>query len=363
LLKYSTWDTVAAKMSGTAAVRRTTLKDIAQIAGVSVSTASLVLAGKAATRRISPEVEQRVREIARQRDYTPNLLVRSMQRGRTNVLSFYSSFRLREPNDLYMDRLSTAIERAAGEYGYDVLVHCDFRRSAEAFYRHVNGGLSDGLIFFGPAVEDQLLPLLRDSRLPTVLFNLMDEAGKLSSVTEDMADGMRQVAQLLLTLGHRRIGAITSAPHQRSDAVPRIALLRQYLAEQGVDLPEEHTVPIAESGNYPAGPALQALLNGPNPPTALFCWHDRVGYRVLEACDRVGIAVPERLSLIGYDGLHWPSVSPHVLASVVSDLDKIADTTVRLLDQLIRGEATTPVTRQFPVRVDRGTTLASPSIS
>src|SRR4029079_7846178 len=107
----------------------------------SVSTASLVLAGKAAPRRISPEVEERVREIARQRDYTPNLLVHSMQRGRTNVLSFYSSFRLRERNDLYMDRLSTAIERAAGGCGYDVLVHCDFRRSAEAFYRHITGGL------------------------------------------------------------------------------------------------------------------------------------------------------------------------------------------------------------------------------
>jgi LacI family transcriptional regulator len=82
---------------------------------------------------------------------------------------------------------------------------------------------------------------------------------------------------------------------------------------------------------------------------------------VLEACDRIGIAIPERLSLIGYDGLHWPSVSPHVLASVVSDLDTIADAAVRLLDQLIRGEATAPVARQFPVRVDHGTTLAPPS--
>jgi LacI family transcriptional regulator len=351
---------MAAKMAGTAAGRRTTLKDIAQLAGVSVSTASLVLAGKAKSGRISPEVEERVREIAQKQDYTPNLLVRSMQRGRTNVLSFYSSFRLRERNDLYMDRLSTAIERAAGEYGYDVLVHCDFRRSADAFYRHITGGLSDGLIFFGPAVGDPLLPLLRESRLPTVLFNLADEAGKLSCVTEDMADGVRQVVQALLTRGHRRIGAVTSPPG-RNDAATRIALLRRYLAEQEVELPDARIVPVTESGEHPAETALHALLDGPDPPTALFCWHDRVGYRVLEACDRLGIAVPQQLSLIGYDGLHWPSVSPHLLASVFSDLDTIADATVQLLDQLIRGEATAPVTRHFPVRVDRGTTLAPPS--
>jgi len=353
---------MTAKTAGMAAARRTTLKDIAQLAGVSVSTASLVLAGKAATRRISPEVEERVREIARQQDYTPNLLVHSMQRGRTNVLSFYSAFRLREPNDLYMDRLSTAIERAAGEYGYDVLVHCDFRRSDEAFYRHVTGGLSDGLIFFGPAVGDPLLPLLRESRLPTVLFNLSDEAGRLSSVTEDMAAGIRQVAQTLLALGHRRIGAITSAPDQRSDAAARVALLHEYLAKQGgVGLPGERIVPVTDKGKHPAEPALRTLLDQPNPPTALFCWHDRVGYRVLEACERLGIVVPQQLSLIGYDGLHWPSVSPHLLASVVSDLDTLADTAVRLLDELIRGEATGPVTRRFPVRLHRGTTLAPPS--
>src|SRR5438067_338234 len=105
---------------------RTTLKDIALLAEVSVSTASLVLAGKGAERRISAEVELRVREVARQQDYSPNLLVHSLQQGRTHVISFYSAFHNRERNDLYMDRVATAIERAAGQRNYDVLVHCDF---------------------------------------------------------------------------------------------------------------------------------------------------------------------------------------------------------------------------------------------
>src|SRR5689334_9952390 len=129
-------------MNDTASTRngRATLKDIARSAGVSVSTASLVLAGKGSERRISSEVEQRVREAARQQDYAPNLLVRSMQRGRTHVLSFYSAFHNREPNDIYMDRISSAIERAAGPLHYDVLVHCDFSRPVEELYRSLNGG-------------------------------------------------------------------------------------------------------------------------------------------------------------------------------------------------------------------------------
>src|SRR5439155_25572927 len=94
---------------------RSTLKEIAWEAGVSVSTASVVLSGKAAQRRISRAVQRRVQEVARQHDYSPNLLVRSLQEGRTHILSFYNAFGHRHRDDLHMDRLSTAIERAAGD--------------------------------------------------------------------------------------------------------------------------------------------------------------------------------------------------------------------------------------------------------
>ena len=330
---------------------RSTLKEIARLAGVSVSTASVVLAGKATVRRISPEVERRVREVAAQQDYSPNLLVRAMQQGRTHVLSFYSSFGHRDLNDLYMDRLSTAIERAAGACHYDVLVHCDFSRPADEMYRMLNGGRSDGLIFFGPTGAHPLLRLLRSSRLPVVLLNQVDEEGVLSSVSDDMQDGMRQVADELVALGHRRIGAVIGL-HPGPDALPRVAALRARLAAHGISLPDEWLITEREVGT---------LLTRPEPPTALFCWHDRAGYATLEECERLGIAVPEQLSFIGYDGLQWPSTSPHVLASVDVDLDTLAEAAVRLLDRLIQGEVEAPACRVFPVKLSRGTTLAPPS--
>src|SRR5258708_29080359 len=86
---------------------RSTLKEIAREAGVSVSTASVVLGGKAAQRRISHAVQRRVQEVARQHDYSPNLLVRSLQEGRTHILSFYNAFGHRHPDELYIDPLAT----------------------------------------------------------------------------------------------------------------------------------------------------------------------------------------------------------------------------------------------------------------
>jgi DNA-binding LacI/PurR family transcriptional regulator len=327
------------------------------MAGVSVSTASLVLAGKSADRRISREVEERVRVIAQQQDYNPNLLVKSMQRGQTHVLAFYSAFRRRERNDLYMDCLLTAVMREAGDRNYDVLTYCDFNRVPEDFYRHINGGLSDGLLFFGPIDTDPLLPLLRESRLPTVLLLHEDPEERLCSVVEDAQDGIRQIASRLVVAGHRLVAGTTSLPGEVTDSQRRITLLQEELLRRGISMPDTLIFPAAENGRYSVDVMLRSLMEMPERPTALFCWHDRIGYRILEGCDRLGIRVPEQLSLVGYDGLHWPSTSSHILTSVAVDIDTAAAAAVAMLTSQINGEAPSERRCRLPVRWEPGTTF------
>lgn len=338
---------------------RTTLSEVAKRAGVSRTTASLVLSGKASGHRISEETRRRVKEVAQELDYSPNLLVRSLQRGRTHVLSFFNAFRLRTVNDLYMDRLSTAIERAAGKLGYDVLVHCDFSRPPEETYRFLNGGRADGLLLFAPLPDDPLLPLLRRSRLPVVLVNACDEEGILSSVRDDVESGMRQVAEVLVRLGHRHVAAIIEEGSDFRDAIPRVRLLQRYLRELDSDLPEER---IASYWSERTG-VLAHLLSAPDPPTAIFCWRDWLAYRILEDCNQLGIEVPTQLSVIGYDGLHWPATTRHIAASVHVDLDRLAEAAVNLLHRIIVGEQETYADVAIPVEIQRGTTLDAPPVS
>ena len=217
---------------------RATLSEVALQAGVSATTASLVLGGKTARHRISEETHRRIMETAQQLDYVPNRLVHGMQRGSTQILSFFDGFRNRRINDLYRDRLTTAIEKAAGRHGYDILINCDFNRSPEEMYRYLNGGIVDGILFFGPMTEDPLLPYLRNSRLPTILLGAEDEEGILSSVRDDVVMGMRQVADRLYSLGHRHVLIPMVEPETNRDANARNMLLRKFLAEKGVTIPE-----------------------------------------------------------------------------------------------------------------------------
>jgi len=340
--------------------RRTTLRDIARRTGVSVSTASLVLSNKAAERRISSDVVERVQQAASALDYSPNLLVKSLRRGQTHVLSFLNGFRNRDAHDFYMDRLSTAIERAGGALGYDILVYCDFRRSEQEMYRNLNGGRSDGLIFFAPLPTDPLLGYLRASSLPTVLINREDESGVLTSVRDDVEDGIRQIAQELARLGHRRIAMLTNEGDANPDAHARVRLLRRCLADRNIAVPDSWIIPTVESDDASVSSTLRYLVNEADPPTAIFCWHDRLGYRVLEHCSTLGIPVPDQVSVVGYDGLRWPAKAPHILASVHIDLEQIAETTVRNLDNLIHGKETIAATRKVAGALMAGTTLAAP---
>ena len=107
------------------------------------------------------------------------------------------------------------------------------------------------------------------------------EAGILSAVSEDMPSGMCKIASELVALGHRCIAA-----------------LRRRLAEWNIPLPESWVIPMSDD-IVVLDDVLQTLMASPEPPAALFCWHDRVGYQMLEACERVGIAVPPQLTLAG----------------------------------------------------------------
>jgi DNA-binding LacI/PurR family transcriptional regulator len=340
---------------------RPTLSDIAAQAGVSVSTASLVLSDKAKQRRLSDDVVARVRKVAAELDYSPNLLVQSLQQGRTHTISFFNSFRTRSHDDMYMDRLSTAIEQAGGSLGYDILVYCVFERSVEETYRHLNGGRCDGLILFAASPDEPLLPYLRTSRLPVVLINAVDPGEALSYVKEDHVSGLSQVADRLIAFGHRRIAAMTNVPGGNRDADLRISLLRQFLAARGVPIPDRWIVCTDDDRYGDAEGALSFLMSEPEPPTAIFCWHDRLGYQVLEHCERLGIDVPSQLSLIGYDGLRWPAQARHVLASVQVDISGLAHEAIALLHQLIDGAITSPIGKELPVTITAGTTLARPS--
>jgi LacI family transcriptional regulator len=312
------------------------------------------MAGKAVQRRISPDVAARVQASASKRGFSPNRLVRSLQKGRTGIIAFYSAYRNRWRGDLYMDQLNKAVELAAGANQYDLLTLTHHDRSAEEVYAQINGGWADGLILFGAPSNDPLLPLLERSHLPVVLFQRTSES-TLPCIMSDQTDGLRQLAEALVSQGHKHIAFLIG--NGRVDTEGRLSTFHQHLLAAGLSA---HNLTTHTLERSKLALELPSILAGPEPPTALFCWNDHFGYAVLEACDTLGISVPDQLSVVGYDGIHWPSTSRHILTSVAVDLEAVALAAVKLLDDLIVGNASDTTRQTIPVTLLPGTTLGPP---
>jgi len=332
---------------------RATLSDIAALTGVSPTTVSLVLSGNGEKLRIAPETLERVKKAANELSYTPNLVYRSIRKGRTQIISFYSAFRHRDVSDSYMEKFATAVEYAAGQAGYDILAHCNYQRKPKQIFEFLNGGWADGLLLFAPLPSDPLLPLLRSSNLPTVLINARDEAKQISSVKDDVDAGMKLLAESLVQKGHSRIAVAIEEGETVRDAPERFGLLKKHLAPHGIEIPPEFVLPF--DPRLPE--ALLRLMEKPNGPTAIFAWRDFIAYFILENLEAKGICFPDDLSVIGYDGVHWPSKSSHIAASVKVDLYDLAAKSIELLDSVIAGKHENLLELTLPVSFEHGTTF------
>jgi LacI family transcriptional regulator len=192
-----------------------------------------------------------------------------------------------------------------------------------------------------------------------VLINTADPADILHSVRDDMGMGMETVANAFWEKGHRQIAIIVQDLAGQRDIQQRIVLLREEMARRGATIPESHVV-ISSLMQLEA--RLERLLYVPNPPTALFCCTDSIAYATLDALQHLGIAVPQQVSLIGYDGIVWPHSTEQVITSIMVDLEKIGQESVHLLNRLIEGEKVAQTDHLVAIEVHEGTTLAPPAV-
>jgi LacI family transcriptional regulator len=338
--------------------RRVTLADVARRVGVSVPAASFALSGKGKTVALSDDLIRRIHEAADVLDYSPNLLVRNLQTGRTGILTFFNALRHVPPfSDFYSLKFTTAAHRLAGRLAYNILTICSFPEGVDETYHMLNGGHSDGIILYAADAGEPLLLRFRSSSLPVVLMNTEDSHAILSSVRDDVEDGMRQVAERMYELGHRRIAVLTSSG-SFPNAPERIALLRRFAAEHGMELPDNRIAAVSFI-QHEVDDAIDRLMSMDDPPTALFCWQDETARMAVASCQRLEVDVPGRLSIVGYDGVISLPDPQAVLATVHVDLDRCAARCVEILHDLIVGAAVAPVIEKLPVLLVEGTTLGA----
>jgi LacI family transcriptional regulator len=274
---------------------RPKIKDVAERAGVSPAMVSVVL-NNAEGARVAPATRQRVLDAAAALGYTPNRLARSLRTQRTHTLGMISDHIVTTP---YAGRMIQGVQDAAWKSGYIVeLVNTGDDPDLEA---EAIGALLarqvDGILYATMYHRVVDVPTsLRDH--PVVVLDSETRTPGVASVVPDEVEGGRTAARALLAAGHRRIGHLGEVQDVPAARL-RLEGFRETLAEAGVF--DERLVIAEEAASAGGERGARELLERPDRPTALFCYNDRMAMGAYRAARKLGMRIPEDVSVIGYD--------------------------------------------------------------
>ena len=195
---------------------------------------------------------------------------------------------------------------------------------------------------------------LLDRGLPFVELNRLSGRRKVDGVSADNRRGAGDVARLLLSQGHRRIGALFGSP-DASTSRDREAGFRSALAESGVELPD-HRVTHGGFGYEDGERGFAAVMSHRHPPTAVFCVGDLVAVGAMNQARRTGMSVPADVAIVGFDDIAmaaWPCFD---LTTARVDLFGMAVAAADILVRRLGGQKSPAHTAVFPTElVLRGT--------
>lgn len=280
--------------------QRATSADVAARAGVSRTTVSFVLNGRADV-GIPEETRRRVQEAARELGYHPHGAARALAGGASHTIGLV----LRQsPEQVSMDALLAetlwGIGSEAHLGGYRVLVE-PLAPDGGRYSDLVVSQRVDGLIVSGPRTDDEELVALVADGFPIILQGSLPSLDA-PSVDVDNRAGARFAVEHLLALGHRRIACITNAPLAYTAAADRLSGYRDALEAAGI--PADPALVV--EGNFDAASgraAMSGLLAAAPDVTAAFVASDIVAFGALRALREAGRRVPADVSVVGFDDI------------------------------------------------------------
>ena len=307
-----------------ATLRNATSHDIAREAGVSQSTVSRALRNDP---RVAPHTAEVVLSVAKRLGYVRNASARSLVTRRTRTVAVVVA----DITNPFYPQLVEALHEQLGRAGYRMILfneRTDVRWDA-GFEDPVIGSGADGAVFLSVTIGAEAAELLRSARVPSVLLNRDVSGATVDRVMADHVGGAAAVADHLLALGHRRV-ALIAGPANTSTSRDREAGFSDALARAGVPLHPS----LRRAGEFTHQSGFQGgteLLDREDAPSAIFCANDVVAFGALDAARRLRIAVPEQVSIAGFDDIPMASWDAFALTTVRQPLVDMARDAAQIL--------------------------------
>ena len=329
-------------------MKRPIQADVARLAGVSRATVSYVLNQQNDGRvPISEETQQRVLEAAAELGYEPDARAQSLRSGSTRTIALL----IPDSQNPHFWQIVHGVTQEARAAGYDLLLTSSDLdpEHEEHAVKSLARRRTDGLILLVAftSLSQKQLNEMAASRLPIVMIGCRDKA--FDCIGSNYYDSAEKVMRHLIDLGHQRIGFIHGVANFRLGQ-DRLRSYEKGLKDAGLPYNEnliEHCGPSIEDG-YNA--AMRLLSRHPR-PTALIVVNDLLAMGVIRAARDLGIAIPQELSVVGYDDIPLANYQTPRLTTVHMNAEAIGQGAVKLLLQRLQDRDQPPQVVELPTRL------------
>ena len=342
--------------SGNSHGKRATIRGVASAAGVSIATVSRVLNGRP---DVAPETRELVLRAVREQGFTTNRNARALSGGRTGLIGVT----LPLVEAAYFGVILSGASEALYEQDMRIVLCPTLHQHDRevTLLDRLMRGTTDGAVLMLPEESSaELKALQRDFPFVVVDPRIPLDEG-IPVVSAAHGAGARAATEHLISLGHRRIGAITG-PREWIACTERINGYHGALAAAGV-LPDPELVTVSDFRNGPVTAAAAAkLLDLPDPPTAIFAFNDNVAVGVLRAARERGLRVPEDLSVVGFDDSEQAEIVSPPLTTVRQPLAEMGRMAVSLLLRLLENQRVDALRIQLATKLVVRESTAAPRV-
>jgi len=322
-----------------------TIKDVAELAGVSIATVSHVINK---TRFVSEELNQRVLVAIQELGYYPSALGRGFRKGKSFTIAVF----LPDPRNPVFQIMAQGVEEQAERNHYSIS-YCNTHEepSREKFYVSLfNRRSIDGFII-APTSQGRanLRPLL-EQNTPLVLVDRRIEGLPVDQVFSDSEVGAYKATEHLLKLGHKRIGVLLGI-REIETIKERLSGYRKALREY--DVPFDEKLVVDGYSQIEEGSVAADHLLEDKEVTAIFGSNNQMMLGALKLIKQKNIKCPEEVSLIGFDDLDWTAVMSPALSVIDQNPYEIGYQAGRLLFERLEGklQITEPRIIEIPTKM------------
>jgi LacI family transcriptional regulator len=327
-----------------------TIRDVASRAGVSAMTVSKVLHGSGSNVRVSEQTATLIREVAREMNYQPNALARSLRQRRTKCIGlvFEGHPRVAGPSGYFADLIDGVVDVAFME-GYSVMM-CPSLTNHFQVAGSVSDGRFDGILWCRNTDRQENLHMVEQSGRPIVVLHEPPEGREhvMSHVSWDNRQAMTLAVDHLVALGHRRLHIVVSNELvDNPEWIVRRTAFIERMAHYGLTLERSSVLAWQESCED-----VRALWDAGLMGTAIIPFSESMALNLLTTLREHGVRVPEELSVVAFDSTIRAASATPPLTAVHQPIRQMAQQATRLLIRRILGQGGRPGHEVFGARLD-----------